>query len=57
LIQNNEADRRLIVNLGRTTKLRTEDLRGKNYNIINGQFEGQEKWMGPLQKHQAFAIL
>lgn len=36
------------LNLARATKLRDEDLRGKRYNILNGQYEGHEKWYVPL---------
>ena len=35
-----------IVNLERTQKLRREDMRGRHFNIINGQYEGDEKWLG-----------
>lgn len=41
-------DRRFKMNLGRTEKLRNEDMRGKKFNIINGQYEGHDKWLGPL---------
>lgn len=37
------------VNLARATKLRDEDMKGKRYNILNGQYEGHEKWFVPLQ--------
>ena len=41
-------------NLERTEKLRNEEQRGRRFNIINGQYEGHEKWKAPLEKN-AFA--
>jgi hypothetical protein len=32
----------------RTQKLRELEQRGRKFNIINGQYEGEEKWKGPL---------
>jgi hypothetical protein len=38
-------------NLDRTEKLRNEEQRGRRFNIINGQYEGHEKWKEPLAKN------
>ena len=32
----------------RTQKLRELEQRGRKFNLINGQYEGEEKWKGPL---------
>ncbi len=39
-----------MANLEGTEKLRNEEQRGRRYNIINGQYEGHEKWKRPLAK-------
>ena len=39
-----------MANIERTEKLRNEEQRGRRYNIINGQYEGHEKWKRSLAK-------
>ena len=42
-------------NIDRTEKLRNEDQRGRKFNIINGQYEGHEKWRNSLVLQSAAA--
>jgi hypothetical protein len=42
-------------NIDRTEKLRNEEQRGRRFNIINGQYEGHEKWRNSLVQQSAAA--